>query len=125
MAAFETLADAPNGVKRLRELVLSLAVRGKLVPQDPSDERTAALLRGRAVHVDAPPHPLPSGWSWTNIAGLGAVLGGGTPSKANPRFWAGSIPWVSPKDMKVSRLSDSKDHVSPEAVAGSAVSWSR
>ena len=31
IAAFETLADAPDGVKRLRELVLQLAVRGKLV----------------------------------------------------------------------------------------------
>lgn len=44
--AFETLADAPDGVARLRELVLQLAVRGKLVPQDPADEpATRALTR--------------------------------------------------------------------------------
>jgi len=44
IAAFETLADAPDGTKRLRELVLQLAVRGKLVPQDASDEPAAVLL---------------------------------------------------------------------------------
>ena len=44
IAAFETLADAPDGTKRLRELVLQLAVRGKLVPQDASDEPARVLL---------------------------------------------------------------------------------
>lgn len=34
LANFETLADAPNGIQRLRELVLELAVRGKLVEQN-------------------------------------------------------------------------------------------
>ena len=41
---FAHLADAPNGVKKLRELILQLAVRGKLVPQDPIDEPAAKLL---------------------------------------------------------------------------------
>lgn len=39
------LADAPNGIKKLRELILELAVRGKLVPQDPSDEPASELLK--------------------------------------------------------------------------------
>jgi type I restriction enzyme, S subunit len=41
---FELLADAPNGVQKLRELILQLAVMGKLVEQDPNDELASALL---------------------------------------------------------------------------------
>ena len=33
------------GIKKLRELILELAVRGKLVPQDPNDEPTRLLLK--------------------------------------------------------------------------------
>ncbi|WP_367683126.1 restriction endonuclease subunit S [Xanthomonas oryzae] len=39
------LVGAPNGIKKLRELILELAVRGKLVPQDPNDEPASELLQ--------------------------------------------------------------------------------
>jgi len=42
---FEVLAEAPNGVKKLRELILELAVRGKLMAQDESDEPAEVLLK--------------------------------------------------------------------------------
>jgi type I restriction enzyme S subunit len=50
---------------------------------------------------------------WTNFR-LGdciKLISGGTPSKSNPEFWGGDIPWVSSKDMKVSRLYDTEDHL--------------
>jgi len=34
----DLIASAPEGIKKLRGLILELAVRGKLVPQDPNDE---------------------------------------------------------------------------------------
>jgi len=41
---------------------------------------------------------------------------GGTPLTSNASLWDGAIPWVSPKDMKVFRISDAQDHISEEAV---------
>lgn len=55
------------------------------------------------------------------VGELVTVKGGGTPSKANPFYWNGSIPWISPKDMKSRELRDSIDHISEEAIANSAV----
>jgi type I restriction enzyme M protein len=62
--------------------------------------------------------------AWPTVA-LGEVtrrVSGGTPSKENDAFWRGTIPWVSPKDMKLDVLSDTEDHVSKSAVEGSATS---
>lgn len=84
---FHLVATAPNGVARLRELVLSLAVMGKLVPQDPADEPARTLLgKIRAekdrlvtegtISTDKPlteigdkerPFDLPSGWEWARF----------------------------------------------------------
>lgn len=81
------LATAPGGVARLRELILTLAVQGKLVPQDPADEPASVLLRKiRAekdrliaegkIKKDKPlaeiaeeekPFELPVGWAWVRF----------------------------------------------------------
>ena len=45
LSHFDRIADAPDAVPRLRRLILDLAVRGKLVPQDPNDESAAELLK--------------------------------------------------------------------------------
>jgi type I restriction enzyme S subunit len=60
---------------------------------------------------------LPRGWTVLPLGGIGTWHGGGTPSKFNVAFWSnGSIPWISPKDMKSLRLSDSEDHISDLAL---------
>jgi type I restriction enzyme, S subunit len=92
-ANFGYLADAPNGVKKLRELVLMLAVRGKLVPQYRDDEPAGKLLERirvekgwlvkekkikkvepmPAVTADEAPYELPEGWEWSRLAEIGIV----------------------------------------------------
>ena len=42
---FDRIADAPDAIPRLRRFILDLAVRGKLVPQDPNDEPASELLK--------------------------------------------------------------------------------
>mgnify|MGYP001291033228 CR=1 FL=1 len=116
IAAFETLADAPDGTTRLRELVLQLAVRGKLVEQDPDDEPASVLLehiaaeKARLVkekklrkpkklppfNQQDVPFSVPSGWSWCYLNDTGAIGTGTTPSTSNTEYYSnGSIPWVS------------------------------
>lgn len=48
LAHYEQIADAPGAIGRLRRFILDLAVRGKLVPQDPKDEPASELLKGIA-----------------------------------------------------------------------------
>jgi type I restriction enzyme S subunit len=47
-------------------------------------------------------------------------MSGGTPSKSNPDFWGGPIPWVSAKSMKSFLLHDSEDRVTDAAIADGA-----
>lgn len=88
---FDLVAEAPDGIARLRELVLQLAVRGKLVPQDPRDEPASELLKrigndraasinfskGRNGKTKSPtptvdvPFDVPDGWVWTKLEFLG------------------------------------------------------
>ena len=60
--------------------------------------------------------PIPADWTAVRLGDIGKWFSGGTPSMANPAYWGGEIPWVSPKDMKVSRLHGAIDHVSDEAI---------
>ncbi|AEY01190.1 type I restriction-modification system specificity [Oceanimonas sp. GK1] len=75
------------GIKKLRELILELAVRGKLVPQDPNDEPASVLLERIAaekaelikqgkikkskalpsISDEEKPFELPEGWEWTHL----------------------------------------------------------
>lgn len=75
------------GIKKLRELILELAVRGKLVPQDPNDEPASELLKRIAaekaelvkqgkikkpkplpeISEEEKPFELPEGWEWVAL----------------------------------------------------------
>lgn len=59
---------------------------------------------------------VPEDWNLVPLKHLTTSSGGMTPSKDNDAFWAGEIPWVSPKDMKRFVLHDSTDHISQAAL---------
>jgi len=84
-------AGSVYGIKKLRELILELAVRGKLVPQDASDEPASELLKRiqaekakliaegkikkdkplEAITEDEKPFELPNGWEWARVGQVG------------------------------------------------------
>ena len=65
---------------------------------------------------------LPADWERKEVRHLGAIVGGGTPSRDVPSFWRGSIPWVTPGEVSGNAtkfLLDTNDHISPSGLAGS------
>jgi len=61
--------------------------------------------------------------SMVRLRDLGEWSGGNTPSKANSDYWTnGTVPWVSPKDMKVDEIVSSEDRVSDFALTDGRVS---
>lgn len=121
LQSFDLLATAPGGAARLRELILTLAVQGKLVPQNPKDEPASGLLKkiraekdrliaaGKLkrdkplaeIAEDEKPFELPTGWEFCRLGELLlSIRSGGTPSKQNADFWNGDIPWASVKDLR-------------------------
>ena len=64
---------------------------------------------------------LPPTWIRAQLGHIGTWVGGGTPSKQNLKFWTnGTIPWVSPKDMKCPQIVDTEDRITRAAIANSA-----
>ncbi|EKK0303188.1 restriction endonuclease subunit S, partial [Escherichia coli] len=132
------------GIKKLRELILELAVRGKLVPQDPNDEPASELLKRIAaekaelvkqgkikkqkplpeISEEEKPFELPEGWEWVTLATVGEIVGGGTPKSDNPQFWAkNGIKWITPADLyglKGKYITSGARDISPAGLSNSS-----
>ena len=74
------------------------------------------LLQSTFLDMFGDPVTNPKGWEVVSFDRIGKFTSGATPSKMRDDYWRGSVPWVSPKDMKVTRIVDSKDHVSDLAL---------
>ena len=70
-----------------------------------------ALLQSTFLDMFGDPVTNPMGWECMPFNKIGRFLSGSTPSKERTDYWGGLIPWVSPKDMKVTRINDAIDHV--------------
>lgn len=62
---------------------------------------------------------IPSDWSVEKLKFFAKFVGGGTPSKDEPIYWGGDIPWVSPKDMKQALIRDTEDSITSEGLRSS------
>jgi type I restriction enzyme S subunit len=122
---FDRISEAPDAIPRLRSFVLDLAVRGKLVEQDPKDEPASELLRciraekvrlardGKIRNQEPLTHiedgkllfVAPSGWSWARLAAISRRIHYGFTASAN----------ASLKDVRLLRITD---------IQNNAVDWS-
>lgn len=116
---FARLTRRPEHVKQLRQTILNLAVRGRLVPQDPAEvpaseilasiaARKNALVRHKAIarrpQIDPPTvseggFPVPSGWEWCRLEHLIYTAGDGphfSPKYVDP---PNGVPFLSTRNI--------------------------
>lgn len=109
LEALPALTTRPDQIKALRQTILNLAVRGKLVPQDANDEPASELLKRVAsekkrqgvkhsvipLKDDEVPFELPSGWSWTCVGEICSKTGSGsTPRGGKDVYKQSGIPFL-------------------------------
>ena len=122
LTLYDHVTEAPDAIARLRRLVLDLAVRGRLVHQDATDEPASELLRriaaekARLVEVgEIKPRKLksrsrqnlveyikPSGWELTDLGSLALKITDG--AHKTPTYVQEGVPFVSVKDFSAGRL---------------------
>lgn len=51
---------------------------------------------------------------------VGKIYGGGTPSRNEPRYWSGMIPWVTVKDLVSDRISRAQEHITESGLSNSS-----
>lgn len=131
------------GVKKLRELILELAVQGKLVPQDPNDEPASVLLERIAqekaqlvkekklkkpkklpnISDEEKPFDLPNGWSWIRLNEYGEWGSGSTPKRSNSGYYDGGIPWFKSGELKADYISESEETITELALSETSVRY--
>jgi len=82
-----------------------------------ADQLADRILPALFCRFFGEPTANPKHWPTSPLHKLADFVSGGTPSKEIAEFWGGTIPWVSPKDMKMAELHDAIDHVSDKALS--------
>jgi type I restriction enzyme S subunit len=84
------LSTRSEHIQQLRQTILNLAVRGQLVPQNPSDESVSTV---DSLNV---PFRLPLSWQWKSVGELGKTQTGSTPPTGERHHYNGNIPFIKP-----------------------------
>jgi len=62
---------------------------------------------------------VPTGWEWKKLNDLCKTTSGGTPSRGNPGYFSGDIPWIKSGELNDGLITDSKEHITAAAIESS------
>jgi len=108
---FPPLSEQQRIVARIEELAANIN-EAQGLRQKAAEEVESLWERGANVVLTV----VSERHSKKRLADLVTIRGGGTPSKANPYYWDGQVPWITPKDMKVRAISNSINYISEHAI---------
>ena len=123
----EGQTDLETTISQAKSKILDLAIHGKLVPQDPTDEPAAKLLKrinpkAEIACDNGHYQKLPEGWAVCTLKNLCKVITGSTPSKSNPSYYGGNIPFYKPADLDFGRyVKNASEYLSEEGMCVSRV----
>ena len=120
-----------NNLSALKTKIIEAGIQGKLTEQLPEDgtaeelfekiqqEKQALIKEGKIkkekplppITEDEIPFAVPENWKWVRLGSIGDWGAGATPSRANPMYYGGNIPWVKTGD-----LNDDYINTVPESI---------
>ncbi|MGE7199954.1 restriction endonuclease subunit S [Bacillus haynesii] len=125
----------------LKNSILQLAIQGKLVEQREEEGTAKELLeqiksakeqlikekkikKQKAlpeITEDEIPFDIPESWKWVRVGDVGSWSAGATPSRSNPEYYGGNIPWLKTGDLNDGYIHEVPEYISEKALEKTSV----
>ena len=125
----------------MQKSILQMAIQGKLVEQCPEDgtgeelyrqiqaEKQTLIKAGKIkkekplpeITEDEIPFEIPESWKWVRVGSIGSWSAGATPSRTNPNFYGGNIPWLKTGDLNDGYVSEVPEYITQLALEKASV----
>lgn len=125
----------------LKNSILQLAIQGKLVEQRAEEgtakellekieaEKKKLIQEGKiknqkalpAINDEEIPFDIPDSWEWVKLGVIGSWCAGATPSRSNPKYYGGNIPWLKTGDLNDGYITEVPEFISEEALKKTSV----
>lgn len=127
--------------QELKISILQRALQGKIVEQDSSEgygcaeiekmtQHKKRLLKSKEIkrEKDLPiisdedkPYDVPESWAWERVGNVGSWSAGATPSRTNPEYYSGNVPWLKTGDLNDGYVSEVPEYISELALQKTSV----
>lgn len=125
----------------LKNSILQLAIQGKLVEQREEEgtakellnkieaEKKQLIKEGKIkkqkelpeIQEEEIPFDIPESWEWVRVGDIGSWSAGATPSRSNPKYYGGDIPWLKTGDLNDGYIMEVPEFISEEALEKTSV----
>lgn len=127
--------------QELKNSILQLAIQGKLVEQRPEEGTGEELFRQiqaekqrlikagtikrekplPEISDDEKPFEIPENWHWARLGNIGSWNAGATPSRTNPLYYGGNIPWLKTGDLNDGYILETSECITDLALADNSL----